>query len=99
VHGAAKAGVINLTQQLAVEGAPHRIRAVAVSPGFIVTPATEWLVEHGDEAFQQNIARIPLGRVGRPDDVVSAAVFLASDEAAWITGINLVVDGGGTVLG
>lgn len=99
VHGAAKAGVINLTQQLAVEGAPHRIRAVAVSPGFIVTPATEWLVENGDEAFRKNIARIPLGRVGRPEDVVNAALFLASEEASWITGINLVIDGGGTVLG
>lgn len=99
VHGAAKAGVINLTQQLAVEGAPHRIRVVAISPGFVVTPATEWLVERGDEAFQKNIARIPLGRPGRPDDIVNAAVFLASDEASWITGHNLVIDGGGTVLG
>jgi meso-butanediol dehydrogenase / (S,S)-butanediol dehydrogenase / diacetyl reductase len=98
-HGAAKAGVINLTQQLAVEGAPHRIRAVSISPGFIVTPATEWLLEGGDDAFKNNIARIPLGRVGQPADIVSAAVYLASDEAAWITGINLVVDGGGTVLG
>lgn len=99
VHGTAKAGVINLTQQLAVEGAPYKIRAVAVSPGFIVTPATAWLVDNGDDAFKSNIARIPLGRPGAPEDVVSAAVFLASDEAAWITGVNLVVDGGGTVLG
>ncbi|SHH28724.1 NAD(P)-dependent dehydrogenase, short-chain alcohol dehydrogenase family [Jatrophihabitans endophyticus] len=99
VHGAAKAGVINLTQQLAVEGAPHGIRAVSISPGFVVTPATEWLLDGGDEAFRSNLARIPLGRPGRPDDIVNAAVFLASDEASWITGHNLVVDGGGTVLG
>lgn len=98
-HGTAKAGVINLTQQLAVEGGPHGIRAVCVSPGFIVTPATAWLVENGPEPFQRNIARIPLRRVGLPDDIVNAALFLASDEASWITGINLVVDGGGTVLG
>ncbi len=98
-HGTAKAGVINLTQQLAVEGGPHRIRAVCVSPGFTVTPSTAWLVDSGPEPFQRNIARIPLGRVGQPDDIVNAALFLASDEASWVTGINLVVDGGGSVLG
>lgn len=98
-HGAAKAGVINLTQQLAVEGGPHGIRVVCISPGFVVTPATEWLVESGPEPFRRNIARIPLGRVGQVEDVVNAAVFLASDDASWITGVNLVVDGGGSVLG
>lgn len=98
-HGAAKAGVINLTQQLAVEGGPHGIRVVCISPGFVVTPATAWLVDSGPEPFKANIARIPLGRVGQVGDIVSAAVFLASDEASWITGVNLVVDGGGSVLG
>ncbi|MBN9201753.1 MAG: dehydrogenase [Microbacterium sp. SCN 70-18] len=98
-HGTAKAGVINLTQQLAVEGGPHGIRVVCVSPGFTVTPSTAWLVDSGPEPFRNNIARIPLGRVGQPDDVVNAALFLASDEASWITGVNLVVDGGGSVLG
>lgn len=98
-HGAAKAGVINLTQQLAVEGGPHRIRAVSVSPGFTVTPMTAWLVDDGPEPLRRNLARIPLGRPGRPEDIVNAALFLASDEAEWITGINLVVDGGGSVLG
>jgi len=98
-HGSAKAGVINLTQQLAVEGAPHRIRAVSVSPGFIVTPATRFLVKDPPPAFRKNIERIPLGRVGQPEDIVNAALFFASDEASWITGVNLVVDGGGTVLG
>lgn len=98
-HGTAKAGVINLTQQLAVEGGPHGIRAVCVSPGFTVTPSTAWLVESGPQPFKDNIARIPLGRVGQPDDIVNAAVFLASEEASWITGTNLVIDGGGSVLG
>lgn len=98
-HGTAKAGVINLTQQLAVEGGPHGIRVVCVSPGFTVTPSTAWLVDSGPEPFRKNIARIPLGRVGQPDDIVNAALFLVSDEASWITGINLVVDGGGSVLG
>ena len=98
-HGTAKAGVINLTQQLAVEGGAHGIRVVCVSPGFTVTPSTAWLVEGGPQPFKDNIARIPLGRVGQPEDIVNAALFLASDEASWSTGINLVVDGGGSVLG
>ncbi|MFT4234263.1 MAG: SDR family oxidoreductase [Microbacterium sp.] len=98
-HGTAKAGVINLTQQLAVEGGPHGIRVVCVSPGFTVTPSTAWLVESGPEPFQRDIARIPLGRPGAPEDIVNAALFLASEEAAWITGVNLVVDGGRSVLG
>lgn len=98
-HGTAKGGVISLTQQLAAEGGRYGIRAVSVSPGFTVTPSTAWLVESGPQEFKDNIARIPLGRVGQPDDIVSAALFLASDEASWITGVNLVVDGGQTVLG
>ena len=98
-HGTAKGGVISLTQQLAAEGGKYGIRAVCVSPGFTVTPSTAWLVESGPQPFKDNIARIPLGRVGQPQDIVNAALFLASDEASWITGINLVVDGGGSVLG
>src|ERR1700712_614607 len=98
-HGTAKGGVISLTQQLAAEGGRHGIRAVAVSPGFTVTPQTAWLVESGPQAFQDNIARIPLQRVGQPEDIVNAALFLASDEASWITGANLVVDGGQSTLG
>ncbi|HEX4443978.1 MAG TPA: SDR family oxidoreductase [Galbitalea sp.] len=98
-HGTAKAGVLSLTRQLAVEGGKYGIRAVAVSPGFTVTPSTAWLVEGGPQPFRDNIARIPLGRVGQPDDIVNAALFLASDEASWITGANLVVDGGGSTLG
>jgi len=98
-HGTAKGGVISLTQQLAAEGGKYGIRAVCVSPGFTVTPSTAWLVDSGPESFKKNIARIPLGRVGKPSDVVNAALFLASDEASWITGVNLVVDGGGSVLG
>lgn len=98
-HGTAKAGVINLTQQLAVEGGPHGIRAVCISPGFVITPATQFLVDDPAPPLKAAWDRIPLGRVGQPSDVVNAAVFLASDEASWITGVNLVVDGGGTVLG
>ena len=99
VHGAAKAGVINLTQHLAVEGGPLGIRAVCISPGFIQTPATEFLVDNPPAELKATWDRIPLRRVGQTSDIVNAAVFLASDEATWITGVNLVVDGGGSVLG
>lgn len=98
-HGTAKGGVISLSQQLAAEGGKYGIRSVCISPGFIVTPSTAWLVDEGPQPLLDNIARIPMGRVGQPTDIVNAAVFLASDEASWITGVNLVVDGGGTVLG
>lgn len=98
-HGTAKAGVINMTQQLAVEGGPHGIRVVCVSPGFTVTPSTAWLLESGPAPFLESIGRIPLKRPGQPEDIVNAALFLASDEASWVTGINLVVDGGSSVLG
>ncbi|WP_431712100.1 SDR family NAD(P)-dependent oxidoreductase [Glutamicibacter uratoxydans] len=98
-HGTAKGGVISLTQQLAAEGGKYGIRAVSISPGFIVTPSTAWLVDSGPQPLLDNLARIPLGRPGQPEDIVNAALFLASEEAQWITGVNLVVDGGGTVLG
>lgn len=99
VHGTAKAGVINLTQHLAVEGGPFGIRAVCISPGFIVTPATQFLVDDPPPAMKETWDRIPLRRVGQTSDIVNAAVFLASDEASWITGVNLVVDGGGSAIG
>jgi len=99
VHGAAKGGVINLTQQLAVEGGPFGIRAVCISPGFIATEATQFLVDAPPAPLQETWDRIPMRRIGRPSDIVNAAIFLASDEASWITGVNLVVDGGGSVLG
>lgn len=98
-HGTAKGGVISLTQQLAAEGGKYGIRAVSISPGFIVTPSTQWLVDSGPQPLLDNLARLPMGRPGTPEDIVNGAVFLVSDDAAWITGINLVIDGGGTVLG
>lgn len=98
-HGAAKAGVINVTKQWAVEGGPHGIRVVCISPGFVSTPGTDRLRSAESATLDRNLARLPLGRVGTPEDVVNAAVFLVSDEASWITGVNLVVDGGGSILG
>lgn len=91
-YTAAKGGVIALSRQLAGELAPHRIRVNAVSPGFIATPLNAAVRAAGLE--DALAARIPLGRWGRPDDVAAACLFLASDEARYVTATNLVVDGG-----
>ncbi|MDQ0578021.1 SDR family NAD(P)-dependent oxidoreductase [Streptomyces rishiriensis] len=98
-HSASKGAVIAMTRQLAAEGAPLGIRANCVSPGMITTEGSRDNLLADDHPMRTIAGHIPLGRVGTPDDVVNAAVFLASDEAAYITGANLVVDGGwSTVL-
>ena len=92
-YGAAKAGVINLTQSLAVEWAP-KVRVNCVSGGLIGTEQAE--LHYGDAAAQARVAAtIPAGRLGSPADIAAACVFLASPAAAYISGANLVVHGGG----
>jgi len=93
-HSASKGGVIAVTRQLAAEGGPLGIRVNAISPGMIATEGTaESLLRPGNPMTA--ISRhIPLGRVGTADEVVNVAVFLASDAAAYVTGANVVVDGG-----
>lgn len=93
-HTASEGGVIALTRQLAAEGAAHGIRAVCISPGMIATEGAWENLLAPDHPMGAIAGSIPLGRLGSPEDVVNAAVFLASDEAAYITGANLVVDGG-----
>ena len=88
---AAKAGSIGLTRALAIEIASRGITVNAVAPGFIATPMTEGLPQNVKDAM---MARIPLGRIGTDADCAAAVVFLASDEAAYITGHVLDVNGG-----
>jgi 3-oxoacyl-[acyl-carrier protein] reductase len=88
---AAKAGLIGLTRAIAVEVASRNITVNAVAPGFIVSPMTDPLAEN---VKQELLARIPLGRMGQDAEVAAAIVFLASDEAAYITGHVLDVNGG-----
>ena len=88
---AAKAGLIGLTRAIAVEVASRNITVNAVAPGFIVSPMTDPLPEN---VKQELLARIPLGRMGQDAEVAAAIVFLASDEAAYITGHVLDVNGG-----
>jgi 3-oxoacyl-[acyl-carrier protein] reductase len=88
---AAKAGLVGLTKAIAIEIASRNITVNAVAPGFIETPMTDVL---GDKVKEELKARIPLGRMGSPRDVAAAIVFLASDEAGYITGHVLDVNGG-----
>jgi len=92
-YGAAKAGIVNLVRSLAVEWAP-RVRVAAVSPGLVRTE--EALQHYGDEAGLRAIgATIPMGRLARPEEIASACLYLASPAAAYASGSNLVLEGGG----
>ena len=93
-YSAAKAGMLNLTQNMALKYGPRGVRVNAVCPGTIRTPIWGEVVAKVPDLFER-LARIyPLGRVGEPEDVARAILFLASDDAAWITGQTLSVDGG-----
>jgi NAD(P)-dependent dehydrogenase (short-subunit alcohol dehydrogenase family) len=94
---ASKAGIINLTRQLAVDYSPFNIYINSISPGLIKTKMTYSKFENS-EKLKQILQFIPLGRPGIPDDIAKAAVFLASEESDFITGHNLVVDGGQSIL-
>ena len=92
-----KAGVVNLTRVLALEWADHKINVNTVGPTFILTPLTQSTFD--DPVLREDLlSRIPLGRVGQPEDVVGAVVFLASPAADLITGHTLLVDGGWTAV-
>lgn len=90
-YAAAKAGVIGLTKACAKEMAARNIRVNAVAPGFIETAMTDGIPKKIREGM---IASIPMGRMGQPEDIARAVCFLASDDASYITGQVLVVDGG-----
>lgn len=93
-YTASKGAVVALTKSLAVQFGPRGVRSNAVCPGPIETPLmTAWLLSD-PEAKRVRLARNPSGRFGRPDDIVAAGVYLASDESAWTNGAVLVIDGG-----
>ena len=103
VYTAAKHGVVGLTQSVATELAPHGVRANVIAPGGTVTGLTAKLAVGSADAIEQanNVigARSPLRRPAKPLDIANAALYLASDEASYVTGHVLVVDGAGEVIG
>jgi NAD(P)-dependent dehydrogenase (short-subunit alcohol dehydrogenase family) len=96
-YAASKAGLAMLTKVLARDLAAAGIRVNAVAPGVVATAMTERASGGDPELLARTIARIPMGRLARPQEIASAAAFLLSDEASYITGAELVVDGGWTV--
>ena len=93
-YSAAKAGVINLTESLAARYGRFGIRANAIAPGSIRTPIWQHRIDQDPDVLKRLEKWYPLGRIGEPEDVANAALFLASDAAAWISGVVLRVDGG-----
>jgi len=97
VYSAIKGGVSSLTRSLAVELGPRRIRVNAVCPGTVPTPGARQM--NSDAIYEARRQRTPLGRLGTPEDIAAAAVFLASAEASFITAAILRIDGGITISG
>jgi NAD(P)-dependent dehydrogenase (short-subunit alcohol dehydrogenase family) len=97
-HVAAKGAIIALTRQLAAEGAAVNIRVNSVSPGLIASPAVVQLLADAPQLVMSMVERTYSRRPGEPSEVASAALFLASDESSYLSGANLVIDGGTTVL-
>jgi NAD(P)-dependent dehydrogenase (short-subunit alcohol dehydrogenase family) len=95
-YTASKGAVIALTKSLAVQFGPRRVRVNAICPGPILTPMLAELFPNEEEK-NRRMSRIPLGRFGLPEDIVYAALYLASDESKWTTGTEFVVDGGITI--
>ena len=95
-HTAGKGGVLAMTRQLAMEGAPHGIRANSIAPGFILTAATRAHLERDPGFEAQALAKNMIKRFGTPEDVAMCAVWLASDEAGYVTGADIAVDAGAT---
>lgn len=95
-HCAGKGGVLAMTRQLAMEGAPHNIRANSIAPGFIRTAATARHLATDPGLEAQVLGKNMLKRLGEPQDVAMCAVWLASDEARYVTGADIAVDAGAT---
>lgn len=95
-YSAAKAGLLQLMRSIAVEYGPKGIRANAVSPGSVQTSNRSWTKrqEKDPQVFEKLVKWYPVGRVGKPEDIAAAIAFLAADEAGFVNGANLVVDGG-----
>jgi NAD(P)-dependent dehydrogenase (short-subunit alcohol dehydrogenase family) len=92
-YNSTKAAILHLTRQFAVELGP-KVRVNAIAPGLVRTEMVRALWEPNEEGFKE---RLPLGRIGEPEDIAKAAVFLASDDSSWMTGQTMTIDGGALV--
>jgi NAD(P)-dependent dehydrogenase (short-subunit alcohol dehydrogenase family) len=94
-HTTNKAAILGMTRQLAMEGSEHGIRVNSISPGLIVSGANRAHLGEGEGGFgREMVERTLLGRLGEPEDVANLALFLASSESSYITGVDIVIDGG-----
>ena len=98
-YSAAKAGILGLTRSLAVEVAPHNIRVNAIAPGFTRTPLVQQAIDDGSLTEDWMLLEIPLDRLADAAEIARPAVFLASEDASYITGQCIIVDGGWTIQG
>lgn len=100
-YSAAKGGVVALTRQMAIDYAPHGIRVNGIAPSEVRTPMFLGFINRAadpEKKMQELVARIPMGRVAEPEELARVALFLASDESSYITGVTLPVDGGLTAM-
>jgi len=97
-YNTSKAGVIHLTKSLAAEWAKYNVYVNSVSPGYTLTPLVEKLLKQEPKYAELWRSMIPLGRFAKPHDIVGAVLFLASDASNYVTGADIIVDGGYTVL-
>ena len=95
-YAASKGAVLSMTKSMQVDLAPHGIRVNALAPGLVETRFSEALFQNR-QVYERLMANVPLGRHGQPADLVGAAIFLASEASAYVTGQVLIVDGGGRV--
>ena len=97
-YSTTKGAIMNLTRSIAVDYGKHQVRCNSISPALVRTEMAETRLKPGEDwekrAAKEWIPNYPLGRIGKPEDVANGALFLASNEASWITGIDLIIDGG-----
>jgi meso-butanediol dehydrogenase/(S,S)-butanediol dehydrogenase/diacetyl reductase len=97
-HGAAKGAVLSFTRHLAASGSPHGIRVNSVSPGLTITPQIAEFLEDPEHPMHEMARNHPLGRLGEPEDIARVALFLASDDAAYVNAEDIVADGGQSII-
>jgi NAD(P)-dependent dehydrogenase (short-subunit alcohol dehydrogenase family) len=94
LYSASKGAIVSLTRNMALDYAGRGIRVNCICPGFVLTALIEGMLQKDPERAARLTSMHPLGRLGQPEDIANAVVFLASDEAAWITGAAIPIDGG-----